>query len=292
MALSQKKKRIIIAGDSGVIGSYIKHHLNSLNTYDILGLNSKNIDLADLLNIKNTFKNENPYDTLIFFIGLAHKKGTKKDFNAFEKTNFETLKNLLSTLKKLNKMPKKIIFSSTISVYGERYNTSHYDETCTTNPSSPYAITKLKAENYLNTHFKDISWVLRFSPVYSSTFSLNIDRRTRIKRTFYKTGSGSAQLSLCNIKNIGVAIEGILNNIVPNNTYNISDNQEYTYKKLLSYQKASRVITIPRIIFQIAYMCGFIFNNQFLKENSIKLLTNTIYPSKKIQHYVNLNYEL
>ena len=47
------------------------------------------------------------FDVLIFLVGLAHSKGKKNDIDKFREINYQTLYNLLSSLSKNNKTPKK-----------------------------------------------------------------------------------------------------------------------------------------------------------------------------------------
>ena len=98
---------------------------------------------------------------------------------------------------------------------------------------SPYAITKLKAEKFLKKKYYDKSWILRLAPVYSDGFSMNIDRRTKMKSFFYRVGNGNTKLSLCNIENINFVSKAITNDNVPSGTYIISDHSAYTYNDLL-----------------------------------------------------------
>ena len=65
----------------------------------------------------------------------------------------------------------------------------HYSEEAVISPESPYAVTKLKAENYLLRNYPEKSWILRLAPIYSNKFNLNIDRRTKLGKTF-KVGDG------------------------------------------------------------------------------------------------------
>ena len=60
------------------------------------------------------------------------------------------------------KIPSKIIFLSTISVYGENMNQKIYSEDDQANPVSPYAITKLKNRRIYIEH------KLFFSSLYTS----------------------------------------------------------------------------------------------------------------------------
>jgi nucleoside-diphosphate-sugar epimerase len=198
--------------------------------------------------------------------------------------------NLIESLESVNNLPDKIIFSSTISVYGERYNQKVYDESLDPNPYSPYAMTKWEAEQYLNENHKERSWIIRFAPVYAPNFDLNINRRTQIRSRNYRVGSGEQKLSLCNIQNIINTVNAIVNDEVPSGTYNVADEKVYTYNDLLQINsRQNHYLYIPSFFIMITFILGIIAKNIFLKENSIKLLTDNIFTSKKLQKFVQLN---
>ena len=159
-------------------------------------------------------------------------------------------------MKKYNKVPNKIIFASTISVYGEDKKTEYFHETTNLKPVSPYAISKVYAEKYLVSNFSKNFWILRFAPVYGHGFYLNIHRRTKINNIFYKPGNGQRKLSLCNILNISSVVSAIIKNKIPSGIYNLSDDYEYTYNDLLKKVGAINVKSIPYLIFRSTYMVG------------------------------------
>jgi len=290
--------RVFIAGADGFIGNYLFNSFDPLHRVNASGYynnNLKNCYFGDLSN-KNTSINivrkiAQP-DVLIFLVGLAHKKGKNADYSLFEDVNYNTLMNLLNAFQNDDKLPEKIIFASTVSVYGERKNISIYNESIETKPYSPYAITKLMAEKYLLTYFPEKSWILRFAPVYSPTFMLNINRRTNIRNFHYKVGNGMQRLSLCNLSNIRKAIEGIINGKVPYGIYNISDEIDYSYNTLLDSIKVENVVRIPIFIPYLAFFLGAASKNIFIRENSLKLLKDNIFPSAKIRHYIDLPHKL
>lgn len=287
--------KILIAGGNGYIGRHLYNHFDSMATVTKIDFGSypknkyfNNIDLSDNEQVKIFSSECNHFDVLIFLVGLAHKKGRGKDYEEFNKLNYQTFVNLLSALESNHKTPKKIIFSSTISVYGERYYHQYYEETLKPSPFSPYAITKHLAEQYLLRNFKDKSWILRFAPVYSQDFMTNIGRRIKIGKWFYRVGKGNKKLSLCNIENIIVACETIIYGKIPPAIYNVSDSETYTFNELLTWCKANRFIFIPIAFVKIIYHIGVIFNISFLKENGIKLASDNIFPSDKIRAYIDL----
>ena len=113
--------KILLAGANGNIGSLVyrklknKHSIHSLSKSK--GLINSNFSLIDLLDKKSVSifaQNCINYDILIFFVGLAHKKGRNRELKDFQRINFNTLKNLVEALKDNKKLPRKIIFSSSI----------------------------------------------------------------------------------------------------------------------------------------------------------------------------------
>ena len=288
-------KTILIAGGAGYIGSHLYSHLEE--QYSVTSIDSGisstekdfiSLDITDIYKVNDFAKNCDCFDILIFLVGLAHAKGKGKDLPEFNKVNYQTLVNLFSALDSNNKIPEKIIFASTISVYGEQYNQSSYNENLTLHPFSPYAVTKLQGEGYLLDNFAANSWILRFAPVYFSDFLLNINRRTKAGGNFYRVGKGNKKLSLCNIENIKTAIDGIIEGSIPPGIYNLSDAKEYTYNDLLTWYNAARVIRIPKFVINVIYLIGKMINNTFLKENTIKLISDNVFPSDKIRSYIDL----
>ena len=288
---------ILILGSTGKIGSYLMNYFSNLNRkkdnlYRIKGLSTKDFDLLNIDDLKKFIKKEKTIDALVFLVGLAHFKGEKNDYNEFKKINCDTLNNFLSTTKQYNKVPNKIIFASTISTYGEKYNQKVYSEDVEQEPFSPYAITKLEAENYLLRNFADKSWILRFSPIYSQDFLLNILRRTRIGKIPFVVGDGNKRLSLCNIENVSSIVEKIISEEIPKGIYNLSDPKDYTYSELLKWQNINWKFRIPEFLIKSILYFARLINNNFLKENSVKLISDNIYPSTKIREYINLQKNL
>ena len=285
---------ILIAGSDGYIGRNTtkllsqKCHVSTIGFYDKNQSSTFSGDLTDPIFVDKVVRNCPTPDVLIFLVGLAHKKGKGAEYDLFEQVNLHTLINLINGLDQENKLPGKIIFASTVSVYGERSDVNAYTETTQLQPFSPYAVTKQKAEEFLIQNYPDRSYIFRFAPVYSPDFMLNIERRAKIGSYFYKVGNGESKLSLCNIKNIQNAIDGVIKDLLPAGIYNISDPKSYTYNDLLKNQGASVVLRIPAFVIRLLFILGKITNNIFLKENSIKLITDNIFSSDKIRTYIDL----
>ena len=167
-------------------------------------------------------------------------------------------------------------------------NQDIYHEESAKEPFSPYAVTKLEAEEFLLKNYETQSWILRFSPVYAPDFQLNIKRRTRIFSSFYRVGDGKKKLSLCNLENIGLVIQGILEGEISAGIYNISDETKYSYNDLLNSMNAKWVLPVPFFLVKGLYYLGRLVGNIFLKENAIKLISDNVFPSNKIRRYIGL----
>ena len=292
-------KKLLFAGASGFIGTFLLKNLKNKYSTSYLsrskGLDGDNffpIDLTNEEEISRLFEYLPKCNTLIFLVGLAHKKGKNKEIDEFRRINKQTLINLLSVLGRTKKLPEKIIFFSTISVYGESIKQNEYNEDSRKIPLSPYAVTKLEAEEYLQKNYGKRSCILRIAPVYASNFSLNIERRTKIWNWFYKVADGNNKLSLCNLENIGIVVNSIIEDKVPPSVYNISDNKIYSYNDILKDRKAELIIKIPKILAVLFLHFGNVVSSIFIKESLIKLTSDNIFPSKKIRQFIDLPYTL
>lgn len=294
--------KILITGVYGVVGSYLCEKLKKNN--EIVGIGKRKeydgcdkyylCDITDKDGLREIILKNKDLDIIIHCAALAHNKGNDLSKEKFMKVNYEATKYLVDLSNELLKL-KNFIFISTISVYGEELNKEVYTEIDICKPMSPYAIAKKKSEEYIENSYKSNFTILRLSPVYSKDFMLNINRRTYIKGIKYKVGNGRQKLSLCNIKNVYLAVNYIINNYNSeiNEVYNISDLEEYEFNQLNYITNKSVVLIIPKFIINTLRLINkFSFKKQFIHENSIKLLTNNIYSSKKINKKVKMKFSL
>ncbi len=161
-----KRTNILVLGADGFIGSNLVKSLQKDEAYKIFTFDlfkngvSKNINYFDdnlimvhgnFLNkedLKNALKN---IDYVFHFIFLTTPGSSMNDPLMDINTNIVGTINLLEECVKAN--VKRIIFSSSGgAIYGNE-NKNIYTEEDTTNPISPYAISKLAIEKYLE-YFK------------------------------------------------------------------------------------------------------------------------------------------
>ena len=157
-------KNILVTGGAGYIGSHVVNLLIDkgyrVTVIDNLVTGSFNLinknadfyetDIADEVKVNDILQNKE-FDIVMHFAGLIRVDESVKEPKKYNEYNYVKAKVFLGNCIKNNL--KKIIFSSTASVYGNPKNlkVSESDEL---NPLNPYAETKLNFENYLKNQSK------------------------------------------------------------------------------------------------------------------------------------------
>ena len=150
---------ILLTGGAGYIGSNVtnlfieKRHkvsvIDNLTTGHFNLINKKakfyKCDIADKAKVNDILKN-NEFDIVMHFAGLIRVDESVKNPKKYNECNYTKAKIFVDLCIKNNL--KRIIFSSTASVYGnpKKFRVSEKDNL---KPLNPYALTKLKFEKYL-----------------------------------------------------------------------------------------------------------------------------------------------
>lgn len=139
-------KKLLFTGASGFLGYNIRPLLEK--QYDV-----HTIGLTDDDDIKFNIAQEIPpinthYDVVLHAAGKAHTvPRTEADKQVFYDVNYKGTVNLCTALEKVG-VPKALIFISTVAVYGCEYGALVTEEH-PLNGTSPYADSKIKAEQFL-----------------------------------------------------------------------------------------------------------------------------------------------
>lgn len=150
-----KENKIIIVGGAGYIGGYLTDIIcknSNVTVADNLLYENRFLKDVDFINfdIKNYDENLkqtlNKYDIIIWLAAIVGDGACEVDKRITKIVNEDSVKWLVD-----NFQNKKIVFTSTCSVYG--INDDLIGEEALPNPLSTYAETKLKAEQYImNNH--------------------------------------------------------------------------------------------------------------------------------------------
>ena len=152
------KLNILITGGAGYIGSNVAHLLidsgHSVTIIDSLITGNKKLvpkkaklyvcDIADKLRVTKIIYKQN-FDLVMHFAGLVRVDESIKKPKKYLDYNYKKSKIFFNICFK-NKL-LKLIFSSTASIYGNVKNKA--SENNKKNPLNPYALSKLKTENFI-----------------------------------------------------------------------------------------------------------------------------------------------
>ena len=139
-------KKLLFTGASGFLGNNIRPLLEK--SYDV-----HTIGLTDEDDFKINMAREIPpieihYDVVLHAAGKAHTiPRTKEEEQVFYDVNYNGTINLCKALERVG-YPKSFVFISTVAVYGCESG-EMIDETHPLNGNSPYADSKMKAEEFL-----------------------------------------------------------------------------------------------------------------------------------------------
>jgi nucleoside-diphosphate-sugar epimerase len=237
------KKRLIITGANGFIGSHLMKHLESLKDYEIFGLVRRTSNLFRLQNgdhrliegslddLQDGFPKD--IDCVIHTAGLASDWGKWEDFY---RTNVEGTLKLIRT--SIARGVKRFIYLSSTVVYGFTGNLNTGEDQKLKPFHHVYCESKYLAETKVFEHKKEIEiFILRPSNVfgpYDTRFTMPLIEGINRGLKFFP-GGGKKITSPCYVKNLVNAVELCIKaEKGSGEAYNITDGNDITWKEFLS----------------------------------------------------------
>lgn len=154
--------KVLVTGITGFIGGYIFDKLNLRNDIEVIGVARRKIDKYKNYNniiycdLAEKFEYNERADVLIHCAGLCPKKGIT--MIEYIKGNIYITHNIVKYAEKYN--VDKVIYLSSVSMYGEVKNGIINDDTSIINPSN-YGVSKYIAQTLLEqSEIKSISLIL------------------------------------------------------------------------------------------------------------------------------------
>jgi len=290
-------KSVLVTGCNGTVGRYVTRALLGTG-YRVIGLSLEPvphvpherfdyqcIDLTDSSAVAELVTRERP-DALVHLAALVHVRSAQLGFLDYCRLNYDASKRLFEVA--ANSSTKKIVFSSTIEVYGPTPDGVTIDEAYSCRPDSDYARTKLLAEAALTeigAAHGIAAVALRFAPVYAPDFRLNLDKRLYLaKRVTYTLGPANYSLSLCSVRNIEhFILRWLAHENSVSGVFNLCDARSYGISELLA--RESRVGG-PRLQLRIPFWPAVAAGAAF--ETSMNLLGRSagMYTANNIRKLV------
>lgn len=222
---------LLFTGASGFLGNNIIHLLNG--TYNIIsvGLSPQDTYLVDIATDIPTFTDA--FDVVFHAAGKAHSvPKTEAEERLFFDVNLQGTKNLCTALERSG-IPKAFIFISTVAVYGcdsgENITEEH-----SLNGTTPYALSKIKAEKYLQgwcaMHNVKLS-ILRPSLIAGPNPPGNLGAMIRGIRNgkYLSIAGGKARKSVLMVQDIANLLPML---IEKGGIYNVCDSYQPSFREL------------------------------------------------------------
>ena len=222
---------LLFTGASGFLGNNIIHLLNG--TYNIIsvGLSPQDTYLVDIATDIPTFIDA--FDVVFHAAGKAHSvPKTEAEKRLFFDVNLQGTKNLCTALERSG-IPKAFIFISTVAVYGcdsgENITEEH-----PLNGTTPYALSKIKAEKYLEgwcaMHNVKLS-ILRPSLIAGPNPPGNLGAMIRGIRNgkYLSIAGGKARKSVLMVQDIANLLPML---IEKGGIYNVCDSYQPSFREL------------------------------------------------------------
>ncbi len=187
------KKRILVTGGAGFIGSHLVRKLLSEGDWQILVVDNFNdfyspqskrenisgfvdnenftlseTDICDAGKLREVFQG-GKFDAIVHLAARAGVRPSLEEPGLYAETNVTGTVNLLECAREFE--TRKFVFGSSSSVYGKRSKIPFSEDEDVIHPISPYAATKVAGEAICHTysHLYDIRTVcLRFFTVYGA----------------------------------------------------------------------------------------------------------------------------
>ena len=222
---------LLFTGASGFLGSNIIQLLNGAYNIISVGLSPQDTYLVDIATDIPTFIDA--FDVVFHAAGKAHSvPKTEAEKRLFFDVNLQGTKNLCTALERSG-IPKAFIFISTVAVYGcdsgENITEEH-----PLNGTTPYALSKIKAEKYLEgwcaMHNVKLS-ILRPSLIAGPNPPGNLGAMIRGIRNgkYLSIAGGKARKSVLMVQDIANLLPML---IEKGGIYNVCDSYQLSFREL------------------------------------------------------------
>lgn len=222
---------LLFTGASGFLGRNVCPLLNKKYVVKTVGLTLDDDYRVNLATEIPQFTEQ--YDIIVHAAGKAHSTPTlEKEKKVFFDVNLEGTKNLCTALESSG-IPKAFIFISTVAVYGCDFGEDITEE-YPLNGNTPYALSKIKAERYLENwcavHHVRLG-IIRPSLLAGPNPPGNLGAMIAgiSKNKYFSIAGGKARKSVLMVQDIAQLIPLL---VEKGGIYNVCDDEHPTFREL------------------------------------------------------------
>ena len=267
--------KITIIGGSGFVGTNLCSLLHRLNyDFEIIDLKisrqfPKKSKIGDVRNIDSL--KETVTGDVVVNLAAVHRDDIRDKFE-YQQTNINGAKNVIRIC--TEKQIKKIIFTSTVAVYGFVQNST--DESGEIKPFNEYGRTKFEAEELLRTWMSGVGnslIIIRPTVIFGEGNRGNVFNLFKqiASGKFLMVGSGKNKKSMAYIGNIVAFLEQCIVIEKKYSVYNYVDTPDISMKNLVSLVRETlflKNVYGVRLPIWLGMMFGYFFDivNKFSKK--------------------------
>lgn len=270
-------KKILILGKNSYVGEKLYCYLNNKKCeYLVDSISLRNVDIQKL--------DLSSYDTVIYLVGIAHKKETKQNKALYYDINYKLTCDFAEECKKQH--VEHFLFISSMSVFGS--DEGMIDQFTIPKPKTHYGKSKLLAENYLVQNLRDNKFnvtIVRPPMIYGFKSIGNYSKLSSLSKKTPLFLNVKNKRSMIYIENLLFYIEEILKLENPK-TYYHPQNSYYMNTSLMVkeiagiHQKKVKFININKFALSFLLKIKILnkifgdlyYSHNFSKDNNINFI--------------------
>lgn len=280
-------KKLLFTGGTGFVGRNIKPLLDK--TYEVTTIGIMDADMIKANFVKDIPNLPERYDIVLHAAGKAHVyPKTEAEKKAFYDVNLTGTIHLCEALEKTG-VPNAFIFISTLSVYGGKvFGNMDSEDSKPLIGDTPYADSKIKAEEYLTNWCKEhnvILGILRPSLLAGKGAPGNLGAMVNGIRTgaYLSIAGGKARKSVLMVDDIAHLVPLVAEK---GGVYNVCDDHNPSFGELessIAKQLGKRKpINIPYWMAKCLALIGDVFSFFPLNSNRLKkIITSDTWSNEK-----------
>lgn len=289
--------KVLITGGTGFIGKNLQQYLED---------NIPGIQFLHIVRTKTGKQCEWLWEELsaipkdiqavIHLAGLAHDTKNTQDDTAYYKVNYELTKYLYDWY--LKSEAKKFIYASSVKAVADSIQGELTEET-PARPSTPYGISKMKAEEYIQQLSLGITdksfYLMRPCMVHGpgNKGNLNLLYKFVNKGIPYPLGAFNNVRSFLSIDNFCFVCKELLTRDVPSGAYNVADDEPLSTNELVKTiadvsGTKPNVWNISQGIVNALAKMGDVFKLPLNTERLQKLTENYVVSNRKIKQALGI----
>lgn len=268
-------KRLLVVGAGGFIGGFIcdeglrrgmevtatVRETTSRRYLADPALKFLVLDYDDQAQMTEALSASEPWDYIIYNLGATKAAGGFPEFN---KVNFEYLRRFVETLKSTGRVPRRLLFMSSLSAIGpgDEKGYTPLSSDMVPNPNTRYGLSKIKAEQYLE-HLSGIPYIIfRPTGVYGPHEKDYLMMIQAIDRHFdFSVGLRKQMLTFIYVDDLVEAMFRAFESGVEKKKYIISEDRAYTqmeFRKIVAEELGAKFVIPVRLPMPLVWIASFV----------------------------------